>query len=106
MSRTFKIITATLLSGSTLSGTAYAQSAPATAPADEQVAADAPAAPSTDIIVTGTRSIGTKAADSAAPIQLLSQDAIEHVGQPNLNKSLTLWSWSTASAATATRSSR
>ena len=89
MSRTFKIITATLLSGSTLSGTAYAQSAPATAPADEQVAADAPAAPSTDIIVTGTRSIGTKAADSAAPIQLLSQDAIEHVGQPNLNKSLT-----------------
>lgn len=89
MSRTFKIFTAALLSGSTLSGTAYAQSADTPAPADETATADAPAAPSTDIIVTGTRNIGTKAADSAAPIQLLSQDAIARVGQPNLNKSLT-----------------
>jgi iron complex outermembrane receptor protein len=88
MSRTFKIMTAALLSGSTLSGTAYAQSAPP-APADEAAAADEPPASGTDIIVTGTRNIGTKAADSAAPIQLLSQEAIGRVGQPNLNKSLT-----------------
>lgn len=42
-----------------------------------------------EIIVTGTREVGTKAADAAAPIQLLSQDAISRVGQPNLNQALT-----------------
>jgi len=41
------------------------------------------------IIVTGTRSIGTKAADSAAPIQVLSSDELQRVGQPNLNQILT-----------------
>ena len=42
-----------------------------------------------DIIVTGTREVGTKAADAAAPIQLLSSAALEKVGQPNLNQALT-----------------
>ena len=42
-----------------------------------------------DIIVTGTRAVGTKAADSAAPIQVLDDSALVHVGQPNLNQALT-----------------
>ena len=41
------------------------------------------------IIVTGTRAVGMQATDSAAPIQVLSQDAIARVGQPNLNQVLT-----------------
>ncbi|MFC3102191.1 TonB-dependent receptor plug domain-containing protein [Altererythrobacter lauratis] len=41
------------------------------------------------IIVTGTRASGQVAAQSAAPIQLLSEDALTRVGQPNLNQALT-----------------
>ena len=41
------------------------------------------------IIVTGTRSSGITAAESATPIKLLSAEAIEHIGQPNLNQVLT-----------------
>lgn len=50
------------------------------------------AAPETvadDIIVTGTRAAGMQAAESAAPVQLLSDSALEKVGQPNLNQALT-----------------
>ncbi|EQB30531.1 TonB-dependent receptor plug domain-containing protein [Sphingobium ummariense] len=43
----------------------------------------------TAIIVTGTRAVGMSAAESAAPIQVLSEEAISHVGQPNLNQVLT-----------------
>jgi len=55
------------------------------------MAADEPpaAAPQGDIIVTGTRAVGQLAAQSATPIQLLSEDALTHVGQPNLNQALT-----------------
>jgi iron complex outermembrane receptor protein len=42
-----------------------------------------------EIIVTGTRAGGITAAESAAPIKLLGADAIQHVGQPNLNQVLT-----------------
>ncbi len=41
------------------------------------------------IIVTGTRAIGTIAADSAAPIKVLSEERMSNVGQPNLNQVLT-----------------
>ncbi|BBD98658.1 TonB-dependent receptor [Sphingobium amiense] len=41
------------------------------------------------IIVTGTRAMGMQAAEAAAPVQVLSQEAISHVGQPNLNQVLT-----------------
>ncbi len=41
------------------------------------------------IIVTGTRAVGMQAAEAAAPVQVLSQEAISHVGQPNLNQVLT-----------------
>ncbi|MDO6413449.1 TonB-dependent receptor [Sphingomonas sp. BIUV-7] len=46
-------------------------------------------APDDAIIVTGTRAIGITAAESAAPIKLVSSEAISHVGQPNLNQVLT-----------------
>ncbi|TCM14198.1 iron complex outermembrane receptor protein [Novosphingobium sp. PhB165] len=54
------------------------------------------AAPSDDsggtanaIIVTGTRQTGLKAADSAAPIQVLDADTLARVGQPSLSQALT-----------------
>ncbi len=43
----------------------------------------------TAIIVTGTRAVGMQAAESAAPVQVLSDEALSHVGQPNLNQALT-----------------
>jgi iron complex outermembrane recepter protein len=66
---------------STLPAIAHAQdaAAPQAAPAEE----------TGDIIVTGTRSIGMMAAESAAPIQLLNEALLEKVGQPNLNQALT-----------------
>lgn len=42
-----------------------------------------------DIIVTGTRAEGITAAESATPIKVLGEEALEHVGQPNLNQVLT-----------------
>jgi len=57
--------------------------------AHAQPAAEAPPEDGNDIIVTGTRATGTMAAESAAPIQLLSADALSKVGQPNLNQALT-----------------
>ena len=47
------------------------------------------AADSQEIIVTGTRATGQQAANAAAPIQLLSQEALTRVAQPNLNQALT-----------------
>ncbi len=65
-----------------LTSTALALVAPAAA-----FAADAPTPP-TDIIVTGTRTTGTRAADSAAPIQLVGTSAIQNVGQQDLTQVL------------------
>ncbi|MBJ7443748.1 MAG: TonB-dependent receptor [Sphingobium sp.] len=57
------------------------------------IAQDAPQEPQVDdgtaIIVTGTRAVGMQATESAAPVTVLSQDALTHVGQPNLNQVLT-----------------
>ena len=57
------------------------------------IAQEAQEAPQVDegtaIIVTGTRAVGIQAADSAAPVQVLGEEAISHVGQPNLNQVLT-----------------
>lgn len=58
---------------------ALAADEPAPAPAVEQ---------GPDIIVTGTRQIGMKAADSAAPIQLLGTQALQSVGQQDLTQVL------------------
>ena len=47
-------------------------------------AADAPSSSVSEVIVTGTRQTGVKAADSAQPIQVVGQSAFQHVGEPNL----------------------
>jgi iron complex outermembrane receptor protein len=45
--------------------------------------------PGDDVIVTGTRATGITAAESAAPIKVLDEEMLSHVGQPNLNQVLT-----------------
>jgi iron complex outermembrane receptor protein len=42
-----------------------------------------------DVIVTGTRTLGVTAVESATPIKLFDAEALSHVGQPNLNQVLT-----------------
>ena len=56
---------------------------PAGAPATD----DSAAVPA-DVIVTGTRTTGMKAADSPAPIQILANDALKRTGSPDLIQSL------------------
>jgi len=68
-----------LLATTALASVARAQD---TAPVTDSFEGDA-------IIVTGTRAIGQSAAEAAAPIQLLSQESLARVGQPNLNQALT-----------------
>lgn len=88
MPRIAKQLTIALLTSSALFGlaaSAHAQDQ-TLALAEEQQAAPAEGS---EIIVTGTRASGQQAAESAAPITLLGQEALERVGQPNLNKSLT-----------------
>jgi iron complex outermembrane recepter protein len=64
----------------TISHSAFAADAP-------EPAAEEPAGG--EIIVTGTRTTGITAAESATPIKLLNEEAISRVGQPNLNQVLT-----------------
>jgi iron complex outermembrane receptor protein len=44
--------------------------------------------PSGEIIVTGTRQTGMRAADSAAPIQMIGKEAFQSVGQQDLTQVL------------------
>ncbi|HEV7693684.1 MAG TPA: TonB-dependent receptor [Hyphomonadaceae bacterium] len=67
------------------SAPAFAQSAPEDLPADTAPAADAAAEV---IVVTGTRTSGLAVADSPAPIQVLSADILDTVGQGNLVQGL------------------
>jgi iron complex outermembrane receptor protein len=67
--------------------------APAQATATAAAAASGPDAAvaqesQDEVIVTGTRSRGITAAESATPIKLLSAETLSHVGQPNLNQQL------------------
>ena len=80
MSRIARTITLALATSTALSSTAYAQAD--TAATDEPTQAEV-------IIVTGTRALGQSAAEAATPIQLLDEDALTRVGQPNLNQALT-----------------
>ena len=68
-----------LILASSWSACARAQEAPQEPQAEDGTA----------IIVTGTRAVGITAAAAAAPVQVLSEDAISHVGQPNMNQVLT-----------------
>ena len=71
--------TAIVIGGVFSTGTASAQTA----------AAAAAAQGSDDVIVTGTRTTGMTAAESAAPIKVLGEEMLSSVGQPNLNQVLT-----------------
>lgn len=83
MPRYTRFLTAALIASTALTTAAMAQDvAPQAA---DTTTPDAGA----EIIVTGTRASGQQAAQSATPIQLLSQDAITRVAQPNLNQALT-----------------
>jgi iron complex outermembrane receptor protein len=75
-----RLFAAMLLASSALPTASYAQT---------EVPQDAAVEEGSEIIVTGTRASGMMAAESAAPIQLLSEDALSRVGQPNLNQALT-----------------
>jgi iron complex outermembrane receptor protein len=71
-----------------------ANAPPAAAPDDPQAstlpaASAASAQASDEIIVTGTRVVGTTAAESSAPIKVLDAATLSRVGQPNLNQVLT-----------------
>jgi iron complex outermembrane receptor protein len=57
--------------------------APATAAGDNVAAAA-----TGEVIVTGTRQVGVKAVDSAAPIQVVGGGALKRVGQPDLIQAL------------------
>jgi iron complex outermembrane receptor protein len=74
-----------LTASTALSTPALAQDDPSAAPAAAETDDEAGGA----IIVTGTRAAGMRVEEAAAPIQLLSEDALTHVGQPNLNQALT-----------------
>lgn len=78
MSPFTRIVTTALLSTTAIPA-AWAQEAPQAAPADQANEA---------IIVTGTRVIGTRAVDSAAPIQVVGTQAITNVGQQDLTQVL------------------
>ena len=69
--------------------TLMAQAAYAAEPVKVAATAGADIDDNSEIIVTGTRAVGTLAIDSAAPIKIVGADAIGHVGQPNLNQVLT-----------------
>jgi iron complex outermembrane receptor protein len=82
MSRHFRTTVLALSASTALTGVAHAQD-------DAGAAAVAGGDNGEVIIVTGTRALGQSAAEAAAPIQLLSEDALERVGQPNLNQAMT-----------------
>ncbi len=65
---------------------ALASASPALAASAAPVA-DASAS-GAELIVTGTRVVGLKAADSPAPIQVLGADVLKHTGQPDLLQGL------------------
>ncbi len=73
------------LSSLLLSSSVFAAFAPVVAHAADAAPTEAPA---TDIIVTGTRTTGTRAADSAAPIQIVGASTIQSVGQQSLTQVL------------------
>lgn len=67
-----------------LCSTALALAVPVAAAASDQPQGGGD--PGSDIIVTGTRQTGMRAADSAAPIQLIGQQAFQSVGQQDLTQ--------------------
>jgi iron complex outermembrane receptor protein len=57
--------------------------------AQSAATADGAVAPAETVIVTGTRSIGTRMRDSAAPVAVLTADALRETGASNLFDAMT-----------------
>ncbi len=76
----------TLFSGASL--VALLAAAGAVHAADAADASAATGSTVSELIVTGTRQTGVKAADSAAPIEIVGGEALKHVGQPDLIQTL------------------
>ena len=64
-----------------MAGQGFAQDAPS-------AASDSAAGAVEAVVVTGTRTTGLKAVDSPAPVQVLGNDILKRVGQPDLVQSL------------------
>ncbi|MDO7843194.1 TonB-dependent receptor plug domain-containing protein [Sphingomonas immobilis] len=80
------ILRAALLASVAFAAPAFAAAEPAPdAPASS---ADADAPTEADVIVTGTRVTGIRAADSAAPIELIDSGSILRAGKPDLAQAL------------------
>src|ERR1700712_5036280 len=71
-----------LLTGASMVALATALAAPAFA------AAEAEASTAAELIVTGTRTVGVKAEDSAAPVQVIGAQALTRTGSTDLASSL------------------
>ena len=80
MSPFSRILSTALLAGTAIPTAAFAQTAPADAAPD--------ATRGSEIIVTGTRTTGMRAQDSAAPIQVVGAQAMQAVGQQDLSQVL------------------
>ncbi len=81
----YKFLTAVSILPLVAAGAAgHAQTATPVEPATAQT----DAATSADIIVTGTRVTGVKAADSSAPVEIVGALALRRVGQPDLISAL------------------
>jgi iron complex outermembrane receptor protein len=89
--KTKSVISYAALAVAMMAGQANAQGVAAATPAgpDQPAPSAGLDAAGGEIIVTGTRAGGITAAESAAPIKVLGEEALEHVGQPNLNQVLT-----------------
>ncbi|MBI1360489.1 MAG: TonB-dependent receptor [Alphaproteobacteria bacterium] len=81
------IAIATTLCAAALGGAAYAQSAPAADPAAQPAAAGDN---SDVIIVTGTRKVGMVAADSPAPVQVVTSEVLQETGASDLMNALSV----------------
>ncbi|HEX7761236.1 MAG TPA: TonB-dependent receptor [Caulobacteraceae bacterium] len=81
-----KLLGASLLAIGAALASSGAYAADATATATDTATADQ--ATLGELIVTGTRQTGVKAADSAAPIQVIGSSALAHVGQPDVIQAL------------------
>ncbi|WP_353936254.1 TonB-dependent receptor plug domain-containing protein [uncultured Novosphingobium sp.] len=74
--------------GASLLALAFSAEAACAEQPGERSSDQAETAPQSDIIVTGTRQRGVRAADSAAPVQIIGSSAFEKVGQPDLTQGL------------------
>jgi len=86
MKRTSASLFALAIAGIAAAAPAYARPEPE--PTATDPSADTAEPGGSEIIVTGTRKTGMRAADSAAPLQVIGTQAMQSVGQPDLSQVL------------------